>query len=117
MNQVELNRSVVTALVELSAQDLRELADLADLRDTRRANNLQALYRGPTLGAFAPGAPPLPPTSPEELGSAMSALALHGWSIRGLLRAAEGYSAGRLPSEVVDRVVATVVARRRRGEL
>jgi hypothetical protein len=101
----------------LSAQDLRQLASLADLRDSRRANNLQALLRGPTLGAFAADAPSLPPTSPEELGSAMQALALRGWSTRGLVHAAEGYSAGRLPPETVDRVVVEVLRRRERGEL
>ena len=107
----------MTALTELSAQDLRELASLADLRDKRRAHNTEALYRGPTLGAFAPGAAPLPPTSPEELGSAMSALALRGCSVAGLVRSAEGWSADRLPPEVVDRVVIGVLARQRRGEL
>ena len=107
----------MTGLATFSAADLRQLAALADLRDQRRSNNLAALYRGPTPGAFAPGAPPLPPTSPEELESAMSALALHGFSVAGLVRAAEGYVAGRLPSEVVDRVVIDVLARSRRGEL
>ncbi len=97
--------------------ELRELAALADLRDQRRANNLEALLRGPALGAFAPGAPPLPPTSPEELGSAMSALALRDFSVAGLVRSAEGYAAGRLPAEVVDRVVVEVLGRRKRGEL
>ena len=108
---------VVNDLATFSGSDLRELAALADLRDQRRTNNLQALYRGPTIGAFVPGAPPLPALSPEELGSAVSALARHGWSIVGLLRGAEGYSAGRAPSEVIDRVVVDVLVRRRRGEL
>jgi hypothetical protein len=107
----------MTALLELAPATLRELAGLAELRDQRRANCLDALYRGPVIGAFEPGAPPLPPTSREILQSAMSALALHGFSVAGLLRSAEGYSAGRLPAEVVDGVVAAVVARRERGEL
>jgi hypothetical protein len=108
---------MTATLTELSAADLRELASLADLRDRRRANNLEALYRGPALGAFTEGAPPLPVTSPEELGSAMSALAFRGFSVAGVLRSAEGYSAGRLPPEVVDRVVVDVLARANRGEL
>ena len=101
----------------LNSADLRELASLADLRAQRRANNLEALYRGPVIGAFLEGAPPLPATSPEELGSAMSALALRGFSVAGLVRSAEGYSAGRLPPEVIDRVVIGVIARQKRGEL
>jgi hypothetical protein len=106
-----------TIEAELSGADFRELAGLADIRDQRRANNLEALLRGPTIGAFAPGAPPLPPTSREELMSAMSALALRGFSIAGLLRSAEGFAAGRLPPEVLDGVVAAVAARGDRGQL
>ena len=102
---------------ELSGADLRELAGLADLRDLRRQYNLEALYAGPALGAFAPGALPLPPLLPEQLDSAMAALALRGWSVAGLLRAAEGFSAGRLFPETVDRVVVDVLARRDRGQL
>jgi len=107
----------VTSLAEMSAADLRELAGLADQRDQRRANCLEALYAGPALGAFREGAPELPPTSREILTSAMSALALEGFSVAGLLTAAEGYSAGRLPAEVIDGVVVAVVARRERKEL
>jgi len=98
----------VIAFATLTGPDLRELAAAADLRDKRRANNLAGLYGIPTLGAFSPGASPLPPTSPEELGSAMAALALRTWSVGGLLRSAEGYAAGRLPAETVDRVVIDV---------
>ena len=47
----------------------------------------------------------------------MSALALRGFTVAGLLRSAEGRSAGRLPPEVVDRIVIDVLARRNRGEL
>ena len=47
----------------------------------------------------------------------MSALALRGWSVGGIVRAAEGFSAGRLFPEVVDRVVVSVLARRNRGTL
>jgi hypothetical protein len=47
----------------------------------------------------------------------MSALALRGWSVAGIVRAAEGFSAGRLFPEVVDRVVVDVLARRKRGTL
>jgi hypothetical protein len=107
----------MTALLELPAATLRELAGLADLRDQRRANNMVALFRGPVVGAFAPGAPPLPRLSREHLLSAMSACALLGFSIAGLVRSAEGYSCGRLPSEVCDGVVVSVVARRDRGQL
>ena len=107
----------MTVLAELAGADLRQLATLADARDARRQNNLLALLNAPTLGAFRPGAPPLPPTSREIVMSAMSALALHDFSIAGLLRSAEGFAAGRLPAEVVDGVVATVVARRERGQL
>src|ERR1035441_456084 len=70
-----------TALANLSGPELRALGEAADLRDLRRQHNFEALLRAPTLGAFAPGAAPLPPTSPEELGSAMSALALRCWSV------------------------------------
>jgi hypothetical protein len=101
----------------ITAVELRELAGLADLRDQRRQNCLEALYRGPVIGAFREGAPPLPATSREILQSAMSALALHGFSVAGLLRSAEEYSAGRLPTEVIDGVVAAVVARRERDQL
>jgi len=38
----------MTALLELPGAELRELAGLADLRDQRRANNMVALYRGPS---------------------------------------------------------------------
>lgn len=107
----------MTRIAELSGRDLRELASLADARDERRANNLEALYRMPTIGAFRENAPPLPPTSPEELTSAMAALALRGWTVGGLLRAAENFSAGRLWPETVDRVVVAVLARRDRGTL
>jgi hypothetical protein len=107
----------VTALLELPGRDLRELAGLADLRDQRRSNNLQALYAGPVIGAFKPGAPRLPATSREILTSAMCALALHGFSTAGLLRSAMGYAAGRLPSEVVEAAVVAVLRRRERGEL
>lgn len=107
----------MTALFDLSEADLRQLADLARLRDQRRANNLEALYRGPALGAFAPGASRLPPLLPEELGSALRALALRGFSVAGLVRSAEGYSAGRLPHEVVCRVVDEIVCRTRSGAL
>ena len=107
----------MTALLELPAATLRELAGLADQRDQRRANNLAALYAGPVLGAFREGAPPLPSTSREILTSAMSALALKGFSVAGLLRSAEGFSAGRLPAEVIAGVVATVATRRERGQL
>jgi hypothetical protein len=106
-----------TALANLSGPELRALGEAADLRDLRRQHNFEALLRAPTLGAFAPGAAPLPPTSPEELGSAMSALALRCWSVGGIVRAAEGFSAGRLFPEVVDRVVVDVLARRTRGQL
>ena len=105
------------ALLELPGADLRELAGLADLRDQRRLNCVAALHNGPVVGAFAPGAPPLPPISREIVMSAMSALALHGFSIAGLVRSAEGYYCGRLPSEVCDGVVVSVVARRDRGQL
>jgi hypothetical protein len=47
----------------------------------------------------------------------MSALALRGWSTAGLLRAAEGFSAGRLFPEVIDRVIVDVLKRRERGQL
>jgi hypothetical protein len=107
----------MTALLELPGAELRELAGLADLRDQRRANSMVALYRGPVVGGFAPSAPPLPPISREILTSAMCALALHGFSTAGLVRSAEGYSAGRLAAEVVDGVVVAVLARRERGEL
>ena len=106
-----------TIEAELSGADFRELAGLADIRDQRRANTLEALLRGPTIGAFAPGAPPLPPTSREELTSAMCACALAGFTTAGLLRSAIGYAAGRLPSEVVDGVVVAVLGRRERGQL
>jgi hypothetical protein len=109
--------ATATALANLSGPELRALGEAADLRDLRRQHNFEALLRAPTLGAFAPGAPALPPTSPEELGSAMSALALRGWSVAGIVRAAEGFSAGRLFPEVVDRVVVDVLARRKRGTL
>jgi hypothetical protein len=102
---------------ELSGAVLRQLAGLADWRDERRANNLAALYAGPALGAFREGAPPLPPLLPEQLDSAMAALALRGWSVAGLLRAAEGFSAGRLFPETVDRVIVDVARRRARGQL
>ncbi len=107
----------MTALLELSEADLRQLADLAHLRDQRRANCLEALLRAPALGAFREGAPPLPPLLPEELESAMCALALRGWSGWALARAAEGYTAGRLPPEIVGRVVNDVLRRRRAGAL
>ena len=105
----------MTALTK--GAELRAIAEAFDLRDQRRANCLEALYRGPALGAFAPGAPPLPPTSREILTSAMCACALAGFSVAGLVRSAEGYSAGRLAAEVVDGVVVAVLARRERGEL
>jgi hypothetical protein len=109
---------LVTKLAELaSGATYRELADAADRRDQRRANNIKALIAGPALGAFSEGGPPLPPTSREILTSAMSALALEGFSVAGLLRSAEGYAAGRLPAEVIDGVVVAVVARRERKEL
>ena len=104
-------------LDDLSESDLRQLADLARLRDQRRANNLEALLRAPALGAFAPGAPPLPPLLPEELASALSALALRGHSAKGLARAATGYTAGRLAPEIVARVTNDVLRRRRSGAL
>ncbi len=107
----------MTDVANLTGRDLRELATLADARDERRVNNLEALYRMPTVGAFRENAPPLPPTSSEELGSAMSALALRGWSVGGIVRAAEGFSAGRLFPELVDRVVVEVLKRRERGQL
>ena len=107
----------MTALFDLSEADLRQLADLARLRDQRRANCLEALLRAPALGAFREAAPPLPPLLPEELESAMCALAFRGCSGRGLVRAAEGYSAGRLAPEVITRVVNNVLRRRRRGDL
>jgi hypothetical protein len=107
----------MTALAELSAADFRELASLADLRELRRRNNVGALYAGLALGAFEDGAQPLPPLDREQLASAMSALALRGFSTEGLLRSAEGYSAGRLPSEVVDDVVVDVLRRRKWGQL
>jgi hypothetical protein len=107
----------MSALLELPGATLRELAGLADARDERRSNNMAALFRGPVLGAFAPGAEPLPRLSREHLLSAMSACALHGFSIAGLVRSAEGYSCGRLPSEVCDGVAVAVVARRDRGQL
>jgi hypothetical protein len=107
----------VTVLAELSGADLRQLASAADLRDQRRANCLATLYQGPTIGAFAPGASPLPPLLPEQLESALCALALHGWSGKGLARAAEGYTAGRLPPEIVCRVVNDTIRRRRAGAL
>jgi len=107
----------VTALLDLSEADLRQLADLARLRDQRRANCLATLYQGPALGAFAPGASPLPPLLPEQLESALRALALHGFSVAGLVRSAEGYSAGRLPPEIVARVVNDVLRRTRSGAL
>ena len=107
----------MTALAELPAATLRELAGLADLRDQRRANNLEALLRAPTIGAFREGAPPLPPLLPEELESAMCALAFRGCSGKGLARAAEGYAAGRLWPEIVARVVNDVLRRRRAGAL
>lgn len=107
----------MTDLAELSGPELRAIAEVADLRDLRRANCLAALLSGPSLGAFAPGAPSLPPTSREILTSAMCACALAGFTTAGLVRAAEGYSCGRLPSEVVDGVVVAVVARRERGSL
>ena len=107
----------MTALADLPAAELRELAALADLRAQRRANNLEALLRGPALGAFAPGAPPSPPLLPQELESAMCTLAFRGWSGRGLFAWAEGYSAGRLAPEVITRVMNNVLRRRRRGDL
>jgi hypothetical protein len=107
----------MTALMELPGAELRALAEGADLRDLRRQHCLEALYAGPIVGAFKPGTAPLPPTSREILQSAMSACALAGFSTAGLVRSAEGYSAGRLPAEVVDGVVAAVLARRERGEL
>jgi hypothetical protein len=103
----------MTALVELPGQVLRELASLSDLRDQRRENNFQALLQGPPLS----GSMPLGPLLPEQLASAMSCLALNDWSVKGLVRAADRYTAGRLPEEVVDRVVIDVLARRKRGEL
>ena len=106
----------MTALAELSAADLRELASLADLRDQRRANNIETLYAGLALGAFEDGQP-LPPLEREQLTSAMCALALRGFSPKGLLRSAEGYSAGRLSSEVIDDVVVEVLRRRKWGQL
>lgn len=109
---------IVTKVAELpSAATLRELAGLAEVRDRRRANCLDALYSGPVVGAFREGAPTLPPTSREILMSAMSACALAGFSVAGLLRSADGYAAGRLPPEVIDGVVSAVAARRGRGEL
>jgi hypothetical protein len=107
----------MTALLELPGAELRELAGLADARDRRRSNNLQALYGGPTPGAFASGAPSLPRLSREIVQSAMSALAFHGFTVAGLLRSAEGFAAGRLPPEILDGVVAAVAARRDRGQL
>jgi hypothetical protein len=104
-------------LADLPAGVLRELAAAADLRGRRRANNLEALLRGPALGAFAPGAPPLPPLLPEELESAMCAGALRGWSGPGIARAAAGYTAGRLAPEIVARVVNDVLRRRKAGAL
>jgi hypothetical protein len=104
-------------LATMTGPDLRQLASLADLRDLQRLNRLEELLRGPTIGAFTEGAPPLPPLLPEQLDSAMAALALRGWSVAGLLRAAEGFSAGRLFPETVDRVVVDLLTRRARGEL
>jgi hypothetical protein len=101
----------------LSGAELRAIAEAADLRDERRTNCLEALYAGPALGAFAPGAPPLPPTSRLILTAAMCACALAGFSVAGLVRSAEGYAAGRLSAEVVDGVVVAVVKRRDRGSL
>jgi hypothetical protein len=108
---------VTTLLDQFSEADLRQLADLARLREQRRQNCLEALLRGPALGAFAAGAPPLPPTSPEELESAMCAGALRGWSGPGIARAAIGYTAGRLAPEIVARVVTDVLRRRKAGAL
>jgi hypothetical protein len=109
---------VVTKLAELpSAATLRELAGIAEMRDLRRANCLAALYARPVVGAFKPGAPPLPATSREILTSAMSALAFRGFTTAGLVRSAYAYAAGRLPAEVVDGVVVRVLRRRERGEL
>jgi hypothetical protein len=108
----------VTKLAELpSAATLRELVGIAEMRDRRRANCIEALHAGPVIGAFAPGAPPLPPTSREILTSAMCACALAGFSTAGLLRSASGYAAGRLPGEVVDGAVVSVLRRRERGEI
>jgi hypothetical protein len=109
--------ATMTAPADLSADALRQLASLRDLRDLQRANCLQTLLRGPALGAFGPDAPPLPPISPEVLADAMRPLALAGFSVAGLVRSAEGYNSGRLPPEVVDRVVVGVLSRRKRGEL
>jgi hypothetical protein len=107
----------MTALLELPGAELRALAEGADLRDKRRANCLEALLRGPVIGAFAPGAPPLPPLSREHLQAALSALALAGFTTAGLLRSATGYAAGRLPNEVVESAVVAVLARREKGTL
>jgi hypothetical protein len=101
----------------LSGAELRAIAEAADLRDERRANCLQALYSGPSLGAFAPGAPPLPALSREILAASLCPCALAGFSVAGLLRSAIGYAAGRLPSEVVDGVVVAVLGRRQRDQL
>jgi hypothetical protein len=101
----------MTDLTTLSGPDLRELAAVADLRELRQKHSFEALLEGPPLGGTAP----LGPLLPEQLASAMSCLA--HWSVEGLLRAANEYSAGRLPPEVVDRVVVDVLKRRERGEL
>jgi hypothetical protein len=108
----------VNALLDhLTAADLRELASARDFLDQCRQNNLEALLAGPALGAFAPDAPPLPPLLPEQLDSAMRALASRGCSGKGLARAAEGYAAGRLPPEIVARVVNDVLRRRKAAAL
>jgi hypothetical protein len=101
----------------MTGAELRDLAEAADLRDRRRENCIETLCRGPVVGAFAPGAPPLPPLPREVLVSAMSALSFHGFTVEGLVRSAAAYAAGRLPPEIVDGVVISVLRRRTRGEL
>jgi hypothetical protein len=99
----------VSALAELTGSDLRQLASIADLRELQRRHAFEALCAGPPLS----GSLPLGPLSAEILEAAMSCLA--HWSTPGLVRAADQYAAGRLPQEVVDRVVVDVIRRRDQG--